>query len=154
MTSAFCIVRVSTDRQDAAACVSLSFIHNVKEPESLSTSPASRATKHHRSLLSGTGRAVCSLSEAQLRVSVGAQPSVRLVYMLPHSPVSRHALQKFLRFFQRNAPNPISPPGKTSCCGGHTYELCPLIFQRGVSRILRPSIQVEEKPSAPVRPRL
>jgi hypothetical protein len=32
MTSAFCNVRVSTDRQDAAACVSLSFIYNVKEP--------------------------------------------------------------------------------------------------------------------------
>jgi hypothetical protein len=32
-------VRVSTNRQDAAACVSLSFFHNVKEPESLSTFP-------------------------------------------------------------------------------------------------------------------
>jgi len=69
--------------------------------------PASRATKHHRSLEFGTGRAVCSLLEAHLRVSVGRATLSETVYMLPHSPVSRHGMQKFLRFSGLAQRNPL-----------------------------------------------
>ena len=96
------VAHLSTSRKDAAACVSLSFIYNVKEPEGFISLPASEADKNTTGPLIWHRTCILFALGSAFEGALARNPQCEGLYALAIASV-KDALQNFLRF-QTSAP--------------------------------------------------